>query len=230
MSIEYTNIYLEPFLSIKKREMFAEFVNDSTIFIPEFIYEYGNPNFGVQDRCRMYLEYGIEKKSISWYFDAMQRHFYRKRLLLGDVKIAKGKQTNGTHVYDAVYVEVVDPLSGIKSSVSLNGKNYSPSSIELMREEYREAGFLFNEEFLPLFMRTAQTGSILPTNFIKVVVLCYTLPNQGTKILNRIKRSKFDFNLIDFDVDRVIIEETLDYLSDKYLIFERKAITDSVPI
>ena len=230
MTIEYTNIYVEPFLNIKKREMFDDFTNDSSIFIPQFMYEPGNPEFGVQHRFRMYIEYGIEKKSISWYFDAMKKHFYRRRLLPGNVKVAKGKDSSGNHVYDVVYVEIVDPLSGIKSSITLNGKTYSPSSIDLIRKEYKDAGFTVNDDLLPLFMQTAQKGSILPTEFIAVAVLCYTLPTQGTKILNRIKRSKFDFNLIDFDVDRVIVEETLDYSSDKYLIFERKAITDPVPI
>lgn len=224
MTTEYTNIFVEPFLNINKRKMFDEFINNTSIFIPEFLYQ------PVENNLKMYVEYGIEKKAISWYFDAMKQHFYRKRLLLGEVKTAKGKNTNGEHIYDAVYINVIDPLSGIKSSVSLNGKTYSPSSIELMRQEYRDAGFTFNDNLLPLFMRTVQQGSIQPTEFIKVVVLCYALPNQGTKILNRIKRSKFDFNLIDFDIDRCIVEETLDYSSAKYLIFERKAITDSTLI
>jgi hypothetical protein len=62
-----------------------------------------------------------------------------------------------------------------------------------------------------------------------VMVLCYALPGNGTKVANRIKRSGFDFKQFDFEIDRVVISNGLDKNSDKYLIFARQNISDAIP-
>jgi len=83
-----------------------------------------------------------------------------------------------------------------------------------------------NKTQLPRFMQTAQPGSYNPTEYIPVIVLCYTTPKNGSKITSRIKKSKFDFKLLDFEVDRIFVETSLDNLAAKYLLFPRKSITD----
>jgi hypothetical protein len=74
---------------------------------------------------------------------------------------------------------------------------------------------------LPRFMQSVQLSEYIP-----VVVLCYTTPNNGSKITSRIKKSKFDFKLLDFEVDRIFVETSLDNPLTKYLLFPRKSITD----
>ena len=68
-------------------------------------------------------------------------------------------------------------------------------------------------------MQTLQNDTGIPLGFVKAFILCYSLPNQSGKIISNIKRSGFDFKLIDFDVDRIAIENPLDYNGTRYLLF-----------
>jgi hypothetical protein len=65
---------------------------------------------------------------------------------------------------------------------------------------------------------------------MRVVPLCYTLPNKSRIILNRIKSNNFKFNTVDFEVDRIIVENSLDNSGAKYLIFNRNAVGDLMDI
>jgi hypothetical protein len=116
-----------------------------------------------------------------------------------------------------------------------NNNIYYPSSIGNMRNQLSKivlADFSFieiNERNQPLFMRTAQSGSYQPAGFLHVIPLCYVLPGEGSKIVSRIKLSQFDFKQFDFDVDRLIVDSSLDNSIAKYLLFPRQTITDRIP-
>jgi hypothetical protein len=228
MAIEYTTIYLEPFLKIDKRNMFNSFITNANIFPSSLMYQPNNPEFGVQTKIRMGLEYGIEKKNINDYATAMTENFYQKRLLFGNVKVAIGKDNNGTHLYDAVYVDMIDPIEGVNPRVEINNLPYFPASIQNMKTNFVTAGFLFNDDLVPKFMKTVQKGFTRPFEYVKSVVLCYTLPKQGSKILNRIRKSKFDFTQLDFDVDRIIVQDSIGSAAAKYVVFPNRTIMDSV--
>ena len=225
MSVQYTNIYVKPFLKADQRTYWTDFINNQSIFVPEYLYQPVDPEI------KMVLEYGIQQLNLGEYATALDYNFYRKRLSFGKVKVAQGKDTLGNHIYDVVYVDIVDELQGAKQSVSMHGKTYYPSSIDNMRRILQSIQIDNNpievdKTQLPRFMQTAQAGSYNPTEFIPVIVLCYTTPKNGSKIISRIKKSKFDFKLLDFEVDRIFVETSLDNPSDKYLLFPRKSITD----
>jgi len=61
-----------------------------------------------------------------------------------------------------------------------------------------------------------------------VIPLCYALPGQASKIVSRIRLSKFDFKLIDFEVDRLIVQNSADNNSAKYLIFDRHDLASPI--
>jgi hypothetical protein len=225
MSTSYTNIYFQPLLKIDKRNNFNNFINDNTIFIPDFLYQSGNSSYGVQTNPRIYLFYGIEQKNLRDYASAMTPNFYRKRFLLGELKTAIAKDSSHNHIYDVVYLDAIDDQSGVSGSFTgLDGNTYYTSSMELMRQDFINAGFSTNYFSRPLFMRTIQPESFDLPNFIKCMILCYALPGQGQILINRIKHSKFDFTQLDFDIDRIYIESTLDYPFSQYLLFPRQTI------
>lgn len=224
----YTNIFVEPFLGIDKRELFKEFITDSSIFLPNLIYESNDPNFGVQSTIKMGLVYGIEQRNLGDYVPVLSENFYRKRLNFGSVKVAIARDTTGTHIYDVVYIEMIDKMSGVKPKVIINDLEYHPASIENMRDRFANLGFAFNDSFVPRFMKTTQAGFDRPAEYIKSMILCYTLPNQGTKILRRINRSKFNFTQFDFDIDRIIVQDSLDNPTAKYVVFSKRTITDGI--
>jgi len=245
---QYTKIYARPFLPLAKRASYRDFITDETIFDPALMYRYFDPNFGVQPTIKVVIEFGIEKVNFLEYTNALRENFYRKRLHFGDLKIAIARDSSGKELYEVVYVDVVDDQvnsEGKSASSVVYGRDnniYYPASINNMRAGLENIGLLtltnaipsaryigVNDDYLPKFMQTAQAGSIDIAGFMKVIPLCYTLPGNGAKVISRIKLSGFDFKLIDFEVDRLIVENSLDSSSAKYLIFERQSIGDHIP-
>lgn len=229
---EYTRMYVKPFLSIPVSTQFNNFISDTDIFVPSLIYRPEDPNFGVQTELRMYLEFGVERLNLADYTPILYRNFYKRTLLFGDVKIAKANDSNGNHIYDVIYVDIVDDINGAKPALSINNKIYYPGSIENMRsaiDDYVLPDFStveINENSLPRFMRTVQTAGTRETGYITTAVLCYALPGQGSKIRGRIRASKFDFKIINFEIDRIVVQNSLDHETAQYLIFTHDSITD----
>jgi len=232
----HTNIYVKPFLSQSQRMYFKSLVSDSVIFDPNLLYRADDTFFGVQSQIKMTLEYGIEKLNLDNYVPALTNYFKRRRYYFGEIKTATAVDIHGTQIYDVVYVDMIDDQM-IGNSIStdksftqkVNGQlnTYYPDSI--LNEQYSLETIQINggvninvdTQLRPKFMQSLQMSSGIPLGFIKAVILCYTLPNQGSKIIGNINRSGYDFKTLDFDVDRIVVEETADYigLGPKYLVF-----------
>lgn len=222
----YTQIYMKPFLKLESRRNYSVFITDQTIFDRELMYRPEDPNFGVQTQLQCYLEYGTEQVSLSDYAQAMTEYFYKKKLWFGNVKSVRADNEFGDHVYDAVYVEIVDPLEGVDGSSTISGVTVYPNSIFNMRtalESIEVGGETINtdELQLPRWMRTFQPGTGLPIGYVPVVMLCYALPGNGNKIIEKINDSKFKFNQIDFEVDRLIVNANTSTNKVEYLIFPK---------
>lgn len=238
-SEKYTEIYAKPFLSKEKRDEYYNFVTDKFIFDPTFIYRYYDPNFGIQSEIKLILEFGIEQVNLANYVTALQNNFYRKKIYFGDVKLALAKDNLGNILYEVVYVDAVDNLvnnqnQSVSPVVYANDNIYYPASIDNMRESLEQlvlgdGEYIgINENFTPRFMRTVQEGDYSPPEYMRIIPICYAKPGQGSKIISRIKLSNFDFKKINFEIDRIIVQNSLDNSTAKYLIFERKSIDDTI--
>jgi hypothetical protein len=229
----YTDVYVRPFLPLTKRTDYYNFITDERIFTPSLMYRHNDTNFGIQYNLKMILEFGLEQLYYEEYFYPLMENFYKKRLRLGKVKVAIAKDPSGKHVYDIVYADVVDELvnnQGVSANsvVYLNNQNeiYYPASIDNMRGQLQSITLVdstyiqVKEELRPKFMQPGQSG------YIKIVPICYTLPGKSTTIIRRIESSGFKFNTIDFEIDRLIFEDTLDNTKTKYLRFDRQALGD----
>lgn len=234
---EYTNIYCQPFMSREKREIYQRFLSDEFVFDRSLMYRYFDPNFGVQNQIKMVLEFGIEKVNLEDYFDAIQQNFYKRRVYFGDLKNAIARDSSGSTVYEIVYLDIIDELMigedkfPPQSFVS-NSETYYPGSIGNQRTRLSQILIApgeyidINEFMMPKFMRTAQPGEYQNLNYISVVPLCYTTTGNSSRIISRIKQSGFNFNQFDFEIDRIIIENSLDQPSTKYLRLNKKALGD----
>jgi hypothetical protein len=236
--VPFTDIYVRPFLSVSSRNEYQKFINDSYIFDPSLIYRYFDSNFGVQTSIKMYLEYGIEERYLTEYMNAMVLNFYKRPLFFGDLKVAVAQNSNKETIYEAVYLDVVDGAGDVALRFAQDGGIYNPSSVNNMQHRLETIGIVKNSKYvkinnnefmLPLFMRTPQGNDYSPSNYIPAVVICYALPGQGTRIANRIRRSGFDFKQFNFEIDRLIVANSLDNTTDKYLLFPRQSITDIIP-
>ena len=130
--LTFANLWVKAFQTRQKRLDWYSFITDSEIFVPNFLYRIGDENFGVQTEVKMLLYAGIESVEAVKYVQAMSRNHYRKRLLFGDVKVAKARnlETQET-IYEVVYVDVVDDLedsngTSISNEVRLPRNTNSP--------------------------------------------------------------------------------------------------------
>ena len=115
-----------------------------------------------------------------------------------------------------------NPIKVDTDALTIDGGNDNVryiSNITNMRDNLKQVGVTENA-FLPLWMRTAQAGSIAPPGFTPAIPLCYCKPGRSAEILLRIKNRKFDFKQFDFDVDRYIIDSTTGNSNESYIVFQ----------
>lgn len=257
-STQYTKIYCKPFLSKEKRTQYQNFINDASIFDPEDIYRYLDSNFGVQSNLKMILDFGIERIPLDQYTQALRQNFYKRRFTLSEPKVAVAKDDSGTILYEIIYLDVIDnlrtatltlysnrdvseSLSGGSAGQIIYGDNtaredniYYPASVNNMRIQLSRIQLddwsiiKVNRLLEPQFLKTSQSDDQLPTNYIPFVALCYVKPGKSRLILKKIKAKKFSFNTLDFEIDRIVVQNSQDYSSDKYLLFGRENITDTL--
>lgn len=106
---QYSNIHMAPMMTSTKRKQFADLINDSETFPPNYLYRPNDPNFGLQTTMKMLVYPGIEAKNVRNFVAALSKNTKRKNYKLGKIKTAVGK-TPGTNtvVYEIVYLEVID--------------------------------------------------------------------------------------------------------------------------
>lgn len=207
--IQYTRIFVRPFLSANKRDVYREFVSEQLASDPSILYRPDDPEFGAQYTIKMVIESGIEKAPIEDFVTAVQSSFYRKRFYFGDIKAVTARDFNGTDVYELIYAEIVDnQMIG----------NYSPSyavSVANMQATLEDieidpnTPISVDERLQPRYMSTIQSDGI-PLGFIKAVPICYVLPGNADRIISRIQASGFDLKDYNFETDRIIIENPLE--------------------
>jgi hypothetical protein len=113
-----------------------------------------------------------------------------------------------------------DPGTGIKL----------PSSISLWRYRIKTMTDAQSERnYLPLWMRSIQPGQTQEINFVAAVPLCYCKPGSADAVIlnikNYIQNNAFNFNLLDYTVDRYIIDSVEGDYTDKYLVFRNDRTT-----
>lgn len=96
------------------------------------------------------------------------------------------------------------------------------SNIHNMRDKISGLGAT-SLDFLPLWMRTAQGTSLSELGYVLCVPLAYTLPGESTRILqnveNHIKTTEFDFDQIEYDIDRYIADAVTGSSQETFILF-----------
>jgi len=105
-----------------------------------------------------------------------------------------------------------------------NPNTYFPSSVSIWQERLSDVGET-ERNYLPLWMRSIQSGSKSELGFQLAVPLCYCKVGAADDIILNIKHSGFDFKTLDYTVDRYIIDSVTGSTADKYLVFRNDRIT-----
>jgi hypothetical protein len=87
-----------------------------------------------------------------------------------------------------------------------------------MRDRIKEAGNI-SKDFLPLWMRTGQNGSLTELGYVLAIPLVYTKPGYSEIIAANILNNGFDFKTLDYEIDRYIIDSTAGNSTEQYLLF-----------
>jgi hypothetical protein len=214
---EYTRMYVKPFLSRERRNLYRDFITDSVIFDPVSLYRAYDPEFGLQTQIKMIIETGIEKVDMDVYAEAMGQYFYRKQFYFGEVQSITAQDSNGNDVYEIIYVDIIDNqmigsvYTAAPVSVSVANMQNTLETIQL--DPSTVIGV--DERLRPKYMTTLQADTGVAVGFIKAVPLCYTIPGGATKIISRIKSSDFYLNQqgwrqFNFDTDRIVVETAKD--------------------
>ena len=222
-AVEFTRIYLKPFLSKEKRSSYKDFITDPVIFDPLLLYRPADPEFGIQQQIKMIIETGIAKASLDEYASAMNSYFSRKRFYFGNIMSIKANDSAGNYVYDLIYAEIVDDqMSGAvapSESVSVVNMQHRLETITLADQ----TEITLNDRLQPRYMTTLQADTGVAIGFIKAVPICYTIPGGSVKILSRINNAistgQFSFNNYNFDTDRILIETTTDTNQTGWILY-----------
>ena len=74
-------------------------------------------------------------------------------------------------------------------------------------------------------MRSIQPGYLTELDYVLAMPLCFCKPGTADDLILNIKHSDFDFKLLDFTVDRYIIDAVTGNNNDKYLAFTKDRTT-----
>lgn len=224
-STEYTNLYFKSLASQEKKREYRDFMEDSNIFDPKLIYRYYDANFGKQRKPKFVLNFGVEKLELSDYVNIISQNFYKRRFLFGPPKVAVTKNADKTVRHEIIYVEIIDTninSSGVSipSEITFNGITYYPSSIDNIRGRIKDGAETITSQD-PSFTKTIQENDSTTLGYTAFVPICFALPGKGNKVLRSINNSGFKFNLIDFDIDRIYVQESYNTQGTKYLLLSR---------
>jgi hypothetical protein len=106
-----------------------------------------------------------------------------------------------------------------------NGSKF-PSSLAIWRKRIAELG-IKDRNFLPLWMRSIQSGSVQELGYVKAIPLCFCKVGRADDVVLNIKYSQFNFKQIDYQIDRYIIDAVNGYFNDKYIVFRNDRTTIS---
>jgi hypothetical protein len=241
--VPFSRVYVRPFMYRPLRKGYRNFISDPEIIDRNDLYRPSDPAFGIQQEIRMVIEYGLEKLNLAEYVIGLQNYFYNKRFFFGAVKTLPAEDERGNHVYDLVYVDIIDNMlsttgrspDNVSFLINQGLVDLYANSVDNWQKSLESINIygkriMVDEYLRPRFMRTIQESTGAPLGFIKAVPICYVKPGMGAKTIRKIQLSGYDFKILDFEVDRLIIDQTFDYSGDKYLKFPIKNIDDIRPL
>ena len=82
-----------------------------------------------------------------------------------------------------------------------------PNAVANMRSRMKSLGHK-EWDYLPLWMKTTQSGDLAPLGYVMAVPICYCKPGTSELIKKRINDKKLQFKNISFIVDRYIINKS----------------------
>ena len=221
----YQNLIVQAMPPQNDRDLIASLLNNTSIFVPDYIYRPDDPNFGKATRVNYQHAFGLAPDSLDTYFESLYLNHYWKHLVLGSIETAQARNEAGDVIYEVVYCRVIDNLVNAQGQSvgkivnlpypiidpgdgSTELTQVYPNSLVNMRDQVIDVVGQLSTK-LPLWMTSKQTdGRVL--GFTPAWVMCYTKPDRSRQIAYYIS-TQFgaQLNRVDFKVDRYILDRNL---------------------
>jgi len=219
----YESLYIQAMPSEEDRDLIDSLLQNQDIIQPSLLYRANDPYFGRASRIIYQHAFGLTASRIEDYVSALELNHYLKQLVLGELKVAQARVNNtGDILYEVVYSEIVD--NGVNSQgesppqsvpvafpfadandLSTEISEVYPNSLIQMRDQVIDVVGQVSD-ILPLWMTSKQAnGRVL--GFTRAAILAYCKPGKGNQLAYNIRTQWGErLNLIDFDVDRYILD------------------------
>ena len=219
----YESLYIQCMPPQQDRALINQLVQNQDLIPVNLVYRQDDPNFGVARNVTYVHAMGLYPAQIQDYVDSLDLNHYWKNLVLGPIRTAQARDSQGRVVYEVVYSEIIDDLvnrqgDSVGKSVNLPysvildddsteiGTVY-PNSLINMRDQVVDVVGQVSPA-LPLWMTSRQPdGRVL--GFRPAWVIAYVRPGQSARVAYNI-RTRFgdDLNIIDFKADRYVLDRS----------------------
>lgn len=214
---------VKPMLSAQQMQYYDTFINDVNIFQPELIFKSTDPLYGVQKELRMPIISGLELLPKATIAIAIQATHEKKQFTFGNLKKVVVSYNN-TLSYEVVYIEVCDPLevggNHLPQFQQIGTINKTTSSVYWWRNTLSQLGTV-NSKAIPPWILPIQQATGTPVEKINAIPVCYCIPGAADHIIKNIQQSKFNFNNLNFIVDRYEINRVQDYNYPTTILFNQ---------
>ena len=82
-----------------------------------------------------------------------------------------------------------------------------PNAVANMRSRMKSLGHK-EYDYLPLWMKTTQSGDLAPLGYVMAVPICYCKPGQSELVKKRIADANYEFKNISFTIDRYVVSKS----------------------
>ena len=108
----YENLYVVCRPPEDKRELINQLLLNDDIFAVADVYRHDDPYFGTNTELTALTASGLTANQASVYADAMNKRHRDKPLYFGDFRYAIARDASGNHLYDVIYVELIQDTTG----------------------------------------------------------------------------------------------------------------------
>ena len=82
-----------------------------------------------------------------------------------------------------------------------------PNAVANMRSRMKSLGHK-EWDYLPLWMKTTQSGDLAPLGYVMAVPICYCKPGKSALVKKRIEDKQLEFKNISFTIDRYVVSNS----------------------
>ena len=236
-SSPYEDLYIDLLPSTEDRKVWEDMIFNRQDIPDTDLYRATDVYFGRQETARMLFLPGLPANTLHEYFKAVYKNHHNINLRFGEFKYAKATDNYNNHIYDVVYVDILDrfdPPAGLTANLEIkysqinnpitadeaahienvnlnaglnNNVRLYPASLQRMKTRVENYLGIMDSRTLPRWMTSVQEDGTV-LGYTPACVVAYLKPGAGKRILYYLKiNEQIKLNKIQFTVDRYVVDQ-----------------------